>query len=79
MRILAIALLLTFTAGCSRDDRHQTPGEAAGKAAYNIEKGVKKASKEISKDVKSFSRDAHQGFQEEKKKDLQRKREKDEK
>ena len=82
MRILGITLLLTFAAGCSRDreeQRHQTPGEAAGKAAYNIEKGVKKASKEISKDLKSFSKDAKQGFQEEKQKDIEHKREKEQK
>jgi hypothetical protein len=79
MKILAIAFVLTFIAGCNRDDHHQTPGEVAGKTAYEVQKDVKKASKELSKDLKSFGHDAREGFQEARQKDLQRKKEKDEK
>ena len=75
--VIAISLVL---AGCSRNDRsrddhHQTPGEAAGKAAYEMEKNAKKAAKEVSKDVKTFAHDARQGFQEAKQKDTERKKE----
>lgn len=70
---VVLAASLAFLAGCSRDDRHQTPGEAAGHAAYEVEKDSKKAAKEMSKDLKSFSHDAKQGFQEAKQKDGERK------
>lgn len=72
---IAIVASVTLLAACSRDDRRQTPGETAGHAAYEIEKGTKKAAKEVSKDVKSFAHDARQGFEEAKQKDAERKRE----
>ena len=75
----AVVLTVVGLASCRRDpqradDHHTTPGEAAGKAAYEIKEGAKKAAKEIGKDIKSFSRDAKEGYQEQKQKDLERKR-----
>ena len=75
-------MLLMILAGCRSEDsdRRQTPGEAAGHVAYEVEKGTKKAAKELSKDLKSFSHDAKEGFQDAKQKDIERKKvERDEK
>ena len=78
--LLAVTLFLVLSAGCyrrdadRRDDNRTTPGEAAGKAAYTIQQGAKKAAKEIGKDLKTFGHDARQGFQEQKQKDLERKK-----
>jgi hypothetical protein len=75
MKILVVAFSLAFLAGCNtddnarRDDHKQTPGEAVGKATYEIQKDAKKAAKEISKDLKSFGRDAKEGYQQQKQKD----------
>jgi hypothetical protein len=80
---LAIVLSLAVVAGCNtgenarrenerRENEHRSPGEVAGKAVYDIQKGAKKASKEISKELKNFGHDAKAGFQEEKAKDQSR-------
>jgi hypothetical protein len=62
--------------GCksSEPEHKQTPGEAAGHAAYEIEKDAKKAAKEVSKDVKNFAHDAEKGFKDAKQKDAERKK-----
>jgi hypothetical protein len=75
MKTGAIAVAVIFSmalfVGCDSraSDRHETPGEAAGRAAYNVEKESKKAAKELSKDLKTFGHDARQGFESEKRKD----------
>lgn len=74
---LAVAVSLAVLAGCNtgdahRDGTHRSPGEAAGKAVYDIEKGAKKATKELSKEIKEFGHDAKAGFQQEKAKDKSR-------
>ncbi len=81
MKTLAVVFSLIALAGCNTGDSahrdkfsSQLPGEAAGKAAYDVQKGAKKAAKELSKDLKSFGQDARQGFQEEKQKDQTRKK-----
>jgi len=73
MKILAVitALSLTVLTGCDKD---KTPGETAGHVAYQVEKGAKKVAKEVGKEVKSFSHDAKEGFQDAKKKDIEKKK-----
>jgi len=78
MKIFGCLFVLMLLTGCyrseadRRDDRRTTPGEAAGKAAYEIQKNAKKAAKEIGKDLKTFGRDAREGFHEQKQKDVER-------
>ncbi len=80
MKMIGALLMLAALAGCNsvdsahRDDSHETPGQVAGREAYEVQKDAKKAAKEISKDLKSFSRDAHEGFQEQKQKEESRKK-----
>ena len=75
MKTLVISFVAMLTlAGLSGCNSDKTPGEAAGQAAYEVEKGAKKAAKEISKDVKTFSHDAKEGFKDAKQKDLERKK-----
>ena len=77
IRRVGAACFLTLLAGCNysdsahRDDRKETPGEQVGHAAYLAKKDAKKAAEEISQDLKSFKHDAHEGYQEEKQKDLE--------
>jgi hypothetical protein len=70
---LAVTISLAMLGGCysgdSAREERKTPGEIAGQAAYDIQKGAKKASKEISKDLKSFGHDAREGYHEEKAKE----------
>jgi hypothetical protein len=78
MKILVIAISFLALAGCysdtaKREDRHDSPGEATGKAAYNIQKEAKKAAHEAAKDLKTFGHDAREGFQNAKQKDVDRK------
>jgi hypothetical protein len=74
--LFSLAVLASCTPGenARRDNEHRSPGEVAGKAVYDIQKGAKKASKEISKELKNFGHDAKAGFQEEKAKDQSRHR-----
>jgi hypothetical protein len=71
---MAAAGCIAILAGCNygnsahRDDPKETPGEQAGRAAYDVQKGAKKAAKELAQDLKSFRHDAHEGYQEEKQK-----------
>jgi uncharacterized protein HemX len=75
MKVALCIAISCFLAGCNqqdsanRDDRHETPGQQAGKAAYEVEKGAKKAAKELDHDVKTFAHDAHEGFKQQKEKD----------
>jgi len=39
-----------------------------------VEKGAKKVAKEVGKEVKTFSHDAKEGFQDAKKKDIEKKK-----
>jgi hypothetical protein len=80
MRIFVVALSLISLAGCnSKDsaDHQQTPGEAAGHAAYEAQKDAKKVAKEAAKEIKSFAHDAKEGFQDAKKKDVERKKDRE--
>ena len=83
MKIAVTAVSMILLAGCTwsrqdrGDDHHQTPGETAGRAAYDIQKNAKKAAKEAAKEIKSFGRDAREGFQEEKHKDIERKKDRE--
>jgi hypothetical protein len=79
----AFAAFLAILTGCgsrdsaNRDEHPTTPGTAAGHAAYVIEKDAKKVAKEAAKDIKTFGHDAHEGFQDAKQKDLERKKAKE--
>jgi len=83
MKILVVALSLAVVGGCNRndsanrDDHQTTPGTVAGHAAYVIEKDAKKVAKEAAKDLKTFGHDAHEGFQDAKQRDLERKKAKE--
>ena len=81
--LFALAMFLTGFVGCNqndaakKDDHPKTPGEAAGHAAYVIEKETKKVAKEAAKDLKTFGHDAKEGFQKAKEKDLEKKPDRD--
>jgi hypothetical protein len=77
-KILLLPLVLAL-AGCYQSDsshRDETPGEKAGRAAYQAQQDAKKAAKELSQEVKSFRHDAKEGYEEQKRKDQERKAEK---
>jgi hypothetical protein len=77
MKTLVIVVALAALSGCnssSSADHQETPGEAAGHVAYEVQKDAKKAAKEAAKDIKSFSHDAKDGFQDAKQKDAERKK-----
>jgi hypothetical protein len=79
MKILSVTIVLAALVGCQPEpsaqnpDHRPTPGEAAGRTAYEVQQGAKKAAKELSKDLKSFGHDAREGFDEQKRKDLEKK------
>ena len=77
MKILVVAMAMAVLAGCSKDDHRTTPGDIAGRTAYYAEKGTKKAAKEVGHDLKTFSHDAQQGFEDAERKDLERKKAKE--
>ena len=79
MKTLAVVFCALTLAGCNvgdsarRGDRKETPGEQAGRAAYEVKEGAKKAATEVAKDLKSFRQDAREGYSEEKQKAQERK------
>jgi hypothetical protein len=74
-----VACGLAFLGGCNssnsahRDEQKETPGEKAGRAAYEAQKDLKKAGKEITQDLKDFRRDARAGYDEAKQKHEEKK------
>ena len=73
---LAVACGLAALAGCNQGEpahRDETPGEKAGRAAYQAQQDAKKAAKKLSDDLKTFGHDAREGYQEQKQKDQERK------
>ena len=83
MKIFLVAVAAAVLAGCGwgdsahRDEHRTTPGEAAGKATYYLQKDAKKAAKELGHDLKTFGHDAHEGFQDAKQKDVEKKKAKE--
>jgi hypothetical protein len=72
---LPLVLVLAL-GGCYQGDsahRDETPGEKAGRAAYQAQQDAKKAAKELSTDLKAFGRDAHEGYEKQKQKDQEKK------
>jgi hypothetical protein len=75
MRTFVAVLAFVALAGCNSSnssDHQQTPGEAAGHAAYEVQKDAKKVAKEAAKDIKTFAHDAKEGFKDAKEKDAKK-------